>query len=189
MSLQQNEVKNQCQKVMKPKDPHVIPTWRLHCCWWSGSFALPMEITQKTTEKHKSQRCSNTEYSTLKVAEHTKMAERYMHQTMLRCTQIPEHDESWYVRISHTPLDSRVKLALLVVNSFELRLTAFKNKFNNGRNESPIRSWCMSYPGICLLCLMSPTFKFLCGTSFSSHSQTVSLGIHGQILRFFASFT
>ena len=72
--------------------------------------------------------------------------------------------------MTNLALDSRVKLALLVVNSVELHLTAFKNKFNNGRNESPMRSWCMSYPGICLLCLMSPTFKFLCGSVLSSHS-------------------
>lgn len=56
---------------------------------------------------------------------------------MLRCTQVPEHEESWYSVHLAKPLDSRVKLALLVVNSVELHLTAFKNKFNNGRNESP----------------------------------------------------
>ena len=46
---------------------------------------------------------------------------------MLRCTKVLQHDGSWYMCISHTPLASRVKQAFLVVNSIELHLTAFSN--------------------------------------------------------------
>ena len=41
-----------------------------------------------------------------------------------RCTQVPEHEGSWYMRISHTPLASKVKQALVVVNCIKLHLTA-----------------------------------------------------------------
>ena len=46
---------------------------------------------------------------------------------MLRCIKLLQHDGSWYMHISHTPLARRVKQAFLVVNSIELHLTAFNN--------------------------------------------------------------
>ena len=39
---------------------------------------------------------------------------------------LPEHDGSWYMRISQTPLANGMEQALLVVNSVKLHLTAFK---------------------------------------------------------------
>ena len=47
---------------------------------------------------------------------------------MLRCSQVPEHNESWYVRISHTPLASKVKQVLPAVNSVKLHLALNDNK-------------------------------------------------------------
>ena len=55
---------------------------------------------------------------------------------MLRCTQVPEHDGSWYIRLLHTPLTSKVKQALLVVNPVKLHLTALKRCPLTDGNES-----------------------------------------------------
>ena len=45
---------------------------------------------------------------------------------MLRYTQVPEHYGSWYMRLLHTPLTSKVKQTLLVVNPVKLHLAALK---------------------------------------------------------------
>ena len=46
-----------------------------------------------------------------------------------RCTLVPEREGSWYMRFSHTPLASKIKQALLVVNCVKLKLK-FKLNLN-----------------------------------------------------------
>ena len=49
-----------------------------------------------------------------------------MYVCMLECTQLQEHVGSCYMRILQTPLACKIRLALLVVNSVKLHLTAYK---------------------------------------------------------------